>query len=235
MNDFAYIASHDLKEPLRGIHNYSNFLLEDYGEKFNEDGRAKLITLTRLTQRMEDLISDLLSFSRLGRTELGIDKIDLDKVVHGVVDSVHIALEERGVKVKIPRTLPTIKCDKACVSEVFRNLITNAGKYNEKPEKWIEIGYRDEPAEDIAPGSVNGNGVNADGTVFYVRDNGIGIREKHKNDVFRMFKRLHARDKFGGGTGAGLSIVKKIIEKDGGQIWVECEFGTGSTFYFTMA
>lgn len=95
---------------------------------------------------------------------------------------------------------------------MFRNLIANAGKYNEKPEKWVEVGYRDEPAEDIVLGSVNGNAITADGTVFYVRDNGIGIREKHKNDVFRMFKRLHGRNAFGGGTGAELSIVEKIIK-----------------------
>ena len=221
LDDFAYIASHDLKEPLRGIHNYSTFLLEDYGDKLDATGKERLQTLTRLTVRMEALINDLLHFSRVGRVELATVKSDLNRVVADVLDTLHISLEERGVEVRIPRPLPTVVCDETRVGELFRNLITNAAKYNDKAQKWIEISVSPTASPD-------------EGTVFYVRDNGIGIREKHFETIFRIFKRLHGRDKYGGGTGAGMSIVKKIVEGHGGRIWLESAEGEGTTFYFTL-
>ena len=120
------------------------------------------------------------------------------------------------------------------VGEVLRNLITNSMKYNDKPEKWIEIGHGIDlgldamkPKEDEPFAGHH--------TVFYVRDNGIGIPEKHFEAIFRIFKRLHARDEFGGGTGVGLTIVKKIIERHGGQIWIESTRGEGTCFYFTLS
>ena len=220
LDDFAYIASHDLKEPLRGIHNFSTFLLEDYADKLDEDGRAKLETLIRLTRRMETLIDSLLHFSRLGRVDLAIDQVDLNVIVREAVDSLDINLKEAGIELRIPRRLPTVRADRARVGEIFYNLIVNAMKYNDKERKWIEVGFLDEPA-----GSP---------TVFYVRDNGIGIQQKHFDSVFRIFKRLHGRDKYGGGTGAGLTIVKKIVERHSGKIWVESTYGEGTTFYFTL-
>jgi len=220
LDDFAYIASHDLKEPLRGIHNFSTFLLEDYADKLDEDGSAKLETLTRLTRRMETLIDSLLHFSRLGRVDLAIDRVGLNGIVAEVVDSLGINLKEAGVEVRVPRPLPAVRADRARVGEIFHNLIINAMKYNDKAEKWIEIGYQ-EDRQGAPP-------------VFYVRDNGIGIPEKHFDAVFRIFKRLHGRDKFGGGTGAGLTIVKKIVERHNGRIWVESAHGLGTTFYFTL-
>ncbi len=219
LDDFAYIASHDLKEPLRGIHNYATFLLEDYAARLDEEGRGKLHTLTYLTQRMDAFIDSLLEFSRVGRLDLAIQETDLDRVLADVVDSLRIGLDERGVEVRIPRPLPTIRCDRVRVGEIFRNLVTNAMKYNDKPEKWVEVGFDD------------GGGP----VVLYVRDNGIGIREKHQDAIFRIFKRLHARDKYGGGTGAGLTIVKKIVERHGGRIWVESTPDVGTTFRFTLA
>lgn len=219
LDAFAYIASHDLKEPLRGIHNYSNFLIEDYGDILNEDGRAKLQTLVRLTQRMEDLIDSLLHFSRLGRVDLSMQQTDLNQVIHRILDLLSPRIEEMGIEIRIPQPLPTVYCDRIQVGEVFSNLITNAIKYNDKAEKWIEIGYfhRNETL------------------IFYVKDNGIGIREKHFDAIFRIFKRLHGQNKFGGGTGAGLTIAKKIVERHSGKIWVESTYGEGSTFYFTLA
>ncbi|RCJ21747.1 cyanobacterial phytochrome A [Nostoc sp. ATCC 43529] len=220
LDAFAYIASHDLKEPLRGIHNYSNFLIEDYGEILNEEGREKLRTLIRLTQRMEDLIDSLLHFSRLGRVDLSMQQTDINSVVQRNLDLLSARIEEMGVEIRIPRSLPTVYCDRVQVGEVFNNLIANAIKYNDKPEKWIEIGY----IEAASPAAVT----------FYVRDNGIGIREKHFEAIFRIFKRLHGPSKYGGGTGAGLTITKKIVERHGGKIWVESTYGEGSTFYFTL-
>ena len=220
LDDFAYIASHDLKEPLRGIHNFASFLLEDYADKLDGEGRSKLETLTRLTRRMETLIDSLLHFSRLGRVDLAIDDVDLNGVVGEVLENLGISVEQSGLEVRIPRPLPVVRADRARVGEIFHNLVVNAMKYNDKERKWVEIGFLD--STDGEP------------PVFYVRDNGIGIQEKHFDSVFRIFKRLHARDKFGGGTGAGLTIVKKIVERHSGKIWVESTYGGGTAFYFTL-
>ncbi|WP_414542792.1 ATP-binding protein [Nostoc sp. CCY0012] len=219
LDAFAYIASHDLKEPLRGIHNYSNFLIEDYGETLNAEGKTKLQTLIRLTQRMEDLIDSLLHFSRLGRVDLSMQQTDLNYLVNRSLDLLSARIEQMQVEIRIPRSLPTVYCDRVQVGEVFNNLIANSIKYNDKAEKIIEIGYID---ESLAP------------ITFYVRDNGIGIKEKHFDSIFRIFKRLHGPSKYGGGTGAGLTITKKIVERHGGKIWVESTYGEGSTFYFTL-
>ncbi|HTU25823.1 MAG TPA: PAS domain S-box protein [Pirellulales bacterium] len=232
LDDFAYIASHDLKEPLRGIHNYATFLIEDYRDLLDDAGRAKLETLQRLTQRMDALLDSLLDSSRVGRLELAIAEIDLAELVDEVVDSLRISLEQREVEVRVAGPLPALRCDRVRVGEVLRNLIANAMKYNDKPEKWIEIG-----AAHVAPPDADGRRAGQDEglTAIYVRDNGIGIREKHFAAIFRIFKRLHARDHFGGGTGAGLTIAKKIVERHGGRIWVESEYGQGTTFFFTLA
>ena len=219
LDDFAYVASHDLKEPLRGIHNYARFLLEDHGDKLGEDGRSKLETVGRLAQRLENLIDTLLIYSRVGRVDLAMKETDLNEVVRDALDSVAISLKEKNVEIRLPEPLPKVACDQARVAEVFRNLISNALKYNDKPQPWIEIGCQ-RPFEG--------------GLRFYVRDNGIGIREKHIDAVFRIFKRLHKRDQYGGGAGAGLTIVKKIVERHGGRIWVESVVGEGSIFYFTL-
>jgi signal transduction histidine kinase len=219
LDDFAYIASHDLKEPLRGIHNFSSFLLEDYAGKLDDEGRSKLETLMRLTRRMETLIDSLLQFSRLGRVDLAIDQVELNEIVTEILDSLAISLQEDNVTVRVPRPLPAVRADRVRVGEIFYNLIVNAMKYNDKAEKHIEVGWREDPA---GP------------PVFYVRDNGIGIPEKHQDSVFRIFKRLHGRDKFGGGTGAGLTIVKKIVERHHGRIWIESSAGEGTAFYFTL-
>ncbi len=222
LDEFAYIASHDLKEPLRGLANYSQFLLEDYGEQFDDEGRHKLETLGHLSRRMSDLIDSLHQYSRLGRVELAVVRTDLNEVVAGVLDGLRITLEEKQVRVRTPNPLPTVACDRVRVGEIFHNLVTNAVKYNDKPQKWVEIGSS--PAAE--PGAPE---------VFYVRDNGIGIRERHLQAVFKMFKRLHGRDQYGGGTGVGLTIARRIVERHGGRIWVESVPGEGTTFYFTLA
>ncbi len=221
LDEFAYIASHDLKEPLRGIHNYSQFLLEDYEEKLDDDGVRKLQTLITLTQRMENLINSLLEFSRLGRSKLAYIETDLDDIVKGVMESLSIRLSETGVEVRIPRPLPTVKCDRVRIAELFRNLVTNAIKYGDKPKRWIEIGYTEPTSDDNS-------------YAFYVADNGIGIKKNHIDRIFNIFERLHGRDKFGGGTGVGLTIARKIVERHGGTMTVESEHGVGSKFIFTI-
>ncbi|MEA5617377.1 ATP-binding protein [Cronbergia sp. UHCC 0137] len=220
LDAFAYIASHDLKEPLRGIHNYSSILLKEYNNVIDEAGVSKLQTLVRLTQRMEDLINSLLHFSRLGRVELLINRTDMNERVQNVIEMLKINLKDTEVDFRIPRPLPIINCDRSQINELFTNLITNAIKYNDNIHKLVEIGFLDSPTQDTL--------------VFYVKDNGIGIREQHQEIIFRIFKRLNEQSRYGGGTGAGLTIVKKIIERHGGKIWVESIYGEGSTFYFTL-
>lgn len=223
LEDFAYVASHDLKEPLRGIKNYSNFLLEDYASQLDEEGKEKLKTLAYLARRMENLISSLLNYSRVGRTKLSIKKTDLNEVITDVLNALQVTIQENKVDVRIPKPLPIIECDRIRVREIFHNLVTNAIKYNDKPQKWVEIGYQITKCK-------NGLGK----IVFSVYDNGIGIKEKHQDRIFQIFKRLHSRDKFGAGTGAGLTIAKKIVERHGGQLWVASTFRVGTCFYFTL-
>jgi two-component system, chemotaxis family, sensor kinase Cph1 len=229
LDSFAYVASHDLKEPLRGIHNYSTFLIEDYGDKLGEDGKYKLDTLMRLTQRMEDLIESLLHYSRCGRTELVFETVDLADAIESVIETIEIG-QPSPAEFRIPRPLPNIQGDRTQLNELFTNLISNAIKYNDRDQKWIEIGYilPDEIAPDVPPT------LDRSQTIFLVKDNGIGIRQKHLENIFKIFKRLHPATKYGGGTGAGLTIAKKIVERHGGNILVSSIFGEGSTFFFTL-
>jgi PAS domain S-box-containing protein len=231
LDAFAYIASHDLKEPLRGIHNYATFLMEDYEKVLDDEGKEKLATLTRLTQRLDGLIDSLLEFSRVGRVDFALGQTDLHDVIGEVIDSMRITLEAKKIDIRIPVHMPRVRGDRVMLGEVFRNLITNAVKYNDSPQKWIELGF----GPDLRPASAEAGLVRRPRTVFYVRDNGLGIPEKHFEAIFRIFKRLHERDAFGGGTGVGLTIVKKVVERHGGEIWLESAVGVGTTFYFTLA
>jgi two-component system, LuxR family, sensor kinase FixL len=218
LDDFAYIASHDLKEPLRGLSNNVTFLKEDYQDKIDADGHRRFDRMAYLCERMERLINDLLYFSRLGRQELAVQVTDLNEVISDIESMMESVLSEANVKIVIPEKLPSITCDLPRITEVFRNLITNAIKYNDKPEKRVEIGCHTTDGE----------------RVFYVRDNGIGIPSRFYNDVFRIFKRLNDEDDSVKGTGVGLTFVKKIIERHSGRIWIESEVGKGTTFYFTI-
>jgi chemotaxis family two-component system sensor kinase Cph1 len=228
LDSFAYIASHDLKEPLRGIHNYAGFLVEDYQDQIDEKGIEKLQTLVRLSQRMEALIESLLYYSRVGRVNLSVGAVALDAVLADTLELLQPRIVETGAEIRIPRSLPLAPCDRVRIGEVFANLISNALKYNDKPRPVIEIGYL-EPEEGDASWQES-----VAYPVFYVRDNGIGIRQKHFETIFRIFKRLHGRNDYGGGTGAGLTITRKIVERHGGRIWVESIHREGTTFFFTL-
>ncbi|MGI4741053.1 MAG: ATP-binding protein [Janthinobacterium lividum] len=229
LDSFAYVASHDLKEPLRGIHNYSVFLLEDYAEQLDEDGTLKLQTLVRLSQRMEALIDSLLLLSQVGRVELEAQPTDMNELVAEVIDLLHPRFEQTGTTVEVRGPLPTIWASAIRLREVFNNLFTNAIKYSDQPTKHITVGLA--PAGTVGP---QGTGHPDSYDVFFVQDNGIGIAPRHHANIFRIFKRLHAQDKYGGGTGAGLAIAKKMVEKHGGELWVESVVGQGATFYFSI-
>ncbi|MFQ4145815.1 ATP-binding protein [Chlorogloeopsis sp. ULAP02] len=239
LDSFAYAASHDLKEPLRGIHNFSTLLLRGYESVLDDVGKSRLQTLIRLTRRMESLIDVLLKFSRLGQAQLHFVPTDINLIVNRVLEDLRISRQDFQAQIRIPRPLPIVNCDPVLISEVFTNLLSNALKYNNKAEQWIEIGYLEkEDTENISiqfPRVLEAASSSYALITFYVKDNGIGIRERHLDIIFRLFKRLHEQHLYGGGTGAGLTITKKIIERHGGRIWVESTVGVGSTFYFTIA
>jgi two-component system sensor kinase FixL len=224
LDDFAYIASHDLKEPLRGLFNNSKFLHEDYADKLDADGVKRLLRLGYLSQRMEQLVNDLLYFSRLGRQALATQWTDLNAVIRDIEMMSETLLLERDARIVVPHPLPQTLCDKTRIAEVFRNLVVNAVKYNESPSKRIEVGFLEE--RETAAG--------LERQVFYVKDNGIGIAEEFHDDIFRIFKRLNAEDDDKKGSGVGLTFVRKIIERHGGRIWVESALGAGTAFYFTI-
>jgi len=221
LDSFAYVASHDLKEPLRGIANYARFLQEDYGDSLDEEGAYLVETIRGLSKRMDALLDSLLHYSRVDRTELSMVPSDLDDVVDEVLDILHVTIEESGVEIRRPTPLGNVVCDRVRVGEVFNNLITNAIRYRERSREvcWVELGVE----------HVEG------AQVFTVRDNGIGIAEEHLGTVFQMFKRLNHKDDFGDGTGAGLTIVQKIIERHEGVVEVTSELGAGTTFRFTLS
>jgi PAS domain S-box-containing protein len=225
LDDFAYIASHDLKEPLRGLFNNAAFLQEDYCDKLDEVGIRRLRRLGYLSQRMELLIDDLLYFSRLGRQDMAVKVTDLNAVIDNVSSMMEATLKEQNAFIAIPRPLPQTRCDQTRVTEVFRNLISNAVKYNDSNQKIIEIGYVDRMSTK--------RGLEQQ-QVFYVKDNGVGIEQEFYEEIFRIFKRLNQEDDGKKGTGVGLTFVRKIIDRHGGQIWLESEPGKGTTFYFTL-
>jgi signal transduction histidine kinase len=219
LDEFTYIAAHDLKEPLRGIHNYASFLKEDYAPQLDESGRQYIDRIQRLAERLSTLIDSLMTYSRLGVTEPVKVPVNVDAVVDAVAEDLNRLWTKEGIELRRNAPLGSVYGDAARIGEVFQNLFSNAAKYNDKPSKWIEVGCNH---SSIPP-------------VFYVRDNGIGIPTQHHENIFRIFKRLHEQNKFGGGTGAGLTIVKKIVERYGGRIWLESVPGEGTVFYFTLS
>jgi light-regulated signal transduction histidine kinase (bacteriophytochrome) len=212
LDSFAYVASHDLKEPLRGIHHLATFLQRGKG-----DPNQHIDTILKLTRRMDDLLESLLQFSRTGRIELAMTECDLDAVLDEALLVLASRIKGADVEIRRPSRLPVVRADRTRLRAVLVDLIGNAIKYNDKRKHWIEIGVTaGEPRK------------------FYVRDNGIGVDERHYEKIFELFRRLHGRDEFGGGTGAGLTISRKTIERHGGELRVTSVVGVGSTFFFTL-
>jgi light-regulated signal transduction histidine kinase (bacteriophytochrome) len=230
LDAFAYVASHDLKEPLRGIQRYAHQLL-DGAQNLDPENRQRVENLMRLTLRMDSLLDSLLHFARVGRTTLDFEAINLNEILAEALEMIGVRQNENACTFVLLRPLPTIACDAVRVREIFSNLVSNAIKYNHHLCPRVELGYfatdelgRPGNAPDKADGQI----------IFYVRDDGIGIEPRHFEQIFRMFKRLHAREGFGGGVGAGLTVVKKVIHRHGGSIWLDSAVGVGSTFYFTL-
>jgi len=230
LDAFAYVASHDLKEPLRGIHKYAHQLLES-AQLLDQESRKRVENLMRLTVRMDSLLDSLLHFSRVGRTTLDLEGADLNEVVDESLEMVGARRSDCTLRVELPRALPNWRCDRVRIREIFTNLISNAIKYVRGTSPHIEIGY-------LAPGETgerpNAPAASLGHTIFYVKDCGIGVEARHYEQIFRMFKRLHGREEFGGGVGAGLTIVQKLVQRHGGNVWLDSVVGVGTTFYFTM-
>ncbi len=220
LDSFAYAASHDLKEPLRGIHNYATFLLKKEEGLIPLHAVERLDKIVKLTERSENLINSLLHYSQVGRAELTIRESDTNQIVKNALESLRVLIEEKKAHIEVQEDLPSITCDRVLINEVFTNLVSNALKYNLSPSKSVVIGsIRGKSGEDV----------------FFVRDNGIGIDSNYHTAIFKIFKRLHAKEKFGGGTGTGLTITRKIIERHNGTIWLDSNVNEGTTFYFTMS
>jgi len=231
LDDFTYVASHDLKEPLRGISSYCGILLEEYQDRLDDDGRRMMSTLVVLCQRLDQLIDDLLTYSRLGRAP-ELAAVDLDEVLDRTLETLGPAIDGRGGVVRRLGRLPAVMADATTIGLVLQNLISNGLKFNDHDRPEVDIGI-------LESGGLEGDGLESGGLggeplTIYVRDNGIGIEPRHHEAVFAMFRRLHGRQKYEG-TGAGLSIVRKIVEAHGGRVWVESAPGRGSTFSFTLS
>lgn len=221
LDEFAHIASHDLRAPLRGVSSHVMMLQEDHGNDLAPEVNERLDAISELTMRADAMVSELLSYSRLAHTKERIAYVDLNTVVAEAVSA--LAIDDND-HIRVVQALPSIQTEPVAIRQLFQNLISNALKYNRSTEKHVEIGISDKrPAVDIV------------GDVFYVGDNGIGIAPKHHDQVFTIFRRLHSKDEFEGGTGAGLTFVKRIVERHGGQIWIESDEGCGTTFYFTLS
>jgi light-regulated signal transduction histidine kinase (bacteriophytochrome) len=231
LDDFTYAASHDLKEPLRGISSFAGFLYEDYKDTLPEDGREKLETLITLSARLDRLITSMLEYSRVGRSAFEPAVYPLDEVLAEARASLELTLRERNAEIKTRGELPAVYCDTVRMQQVLYNLISNAVKYNQNKAIIVEIGTADKSG--LSPDSAPLEQLDDTDTIVYVKDNGIGIDPQYSDHVFRMFKRLHPRSEYEG-SGIGLAMVRKIIEIHGGRIWFESEPGHGTTFYFSL-
>jgi len=214
---FSYSVSHDLRAPLRAIDGFSKIFLEDYSDKLGDEGKRVLSVIRSNTNKMGELINDLLEFSRLGRKEMRVSDINMDILVRTVFKELKLSILRRKMKFNV-RTIPSTFGDRAMIQEVFVNLLSNAIKFTEPKETAIiEVGSKEEKEENI----------------YYVKDNGVGFDMKYVDKLFGVFQRLHAADEFKG-TGVGLALVKRIIERHGGRVWAEGKVNEGATFYFTL-
>ena len=221
LDAFAYAAAHDLKEPLRGIANFAAFLSEDYHDTLDDDGRGQLETIVRLTQRMGGLLDSLLEYSRVGRAQLDLEDLTLGELVQESREMLVDRLRSVEVRLEVEGADRRLHADRIGLRHVLVNLVSNAVKYGERTPREVRIAAG-------APG--DGNLVRV-----CVTDNGIGIPAEHREAVFDIFRRLHARDAYGGGTGAGLTIARRIVERHGGELWLDwSEPGVGSRLCFTV-
>lgn len=216
LDSFSYSVSHDLRAPLRAIVGYSNILIEDYGDKLDDEGKRTLNVIMKNVLKMGQLIDDLLAFSRIGKQNIIRVNVDMNLLVNSIDAELKIQ-QPNKIKLKTKSLLNT-KCDSSMIKQVMTNLISNALKYSGKKEKSnVEIGSYTE----------NNN------NIYYVKDNGVGFDMKYYDKLFGVFQRLHSANEFEG-TGVGLALVQRIINKHGGKVWAEAKVDEGATFYFSL-
>jgi PAS domain S-box-containing protein len=214
---FSYSASHDLRAPLRSIDGFSQALMEDCEDKLDIQGKDYLMRIRAATRRMADLIEDLLQLSRLTRTEMNIEKINLTRIVLSVIDELQKSQPQRHVEIKIADGLEDI-ADSRLMRITLDNLLGNAWKFTQKQTKAIiEFGCTEEGGR----------------KVYFIRDNGAGFDMAYVDKLFAPFQRLHTEEEFPG-TGIGLALVRRIIHRHGGKVWTEGQTGKGATFYFSL-
>ena len=216
LEQFAYIASHDLQEPLRTISSYVQLISRRYTDRLDGDAAEFMNYVVSGTGHMQTLLNDLLAYSRVGAASGNFKLTNLDAALSRATDNLKIAIEGSNAVIE-HKSLPTVYADEVQMVQLFQNLIGNAIKFQcDKP-----------PCIQVSADLVNNE------WVFRVSDNGIGIDPRYFGRIFHIFRRLHSRGKYDG-TGIGLAVCKKIVERHGGRIWVESEPGKGSTFYFTI-
>ncbi|MBN8635668.1 MAG: PAS domain S-box protein [Anaerolineae bacterium] len=214
LKDFAYVISHDLRAPLRGVSSISHWLISRYGESFDSDGRELIELLGGRVRRMEQMINGVLEYSRIGRDKAAPSPVDLAVVVPQIVQDI---VPTDRIPVIIEGDLPTVTVNPTRIRQVFQNLIDNAVKFMDQPQGEIRIGCQPD-----------------DGMWrFYVRDSGPGIPAEHFDRIFQLFQTLQSKDKLES-TGVGLALTKRIVELYGGRIWVQSVETSGSTFFFTL-
>lgn len=216
LQQFAYAASHDLQEPLRSVAGFLQLLESRYGDQLDQKGRHYIERAVKASQRMQRLINDLLALSRVSSQETSFEPTDLNAILEDALENLQPIIQQKKAVVNYP-ALPVLEVDKTQIQSLFQNLIGNALKYNQSHT----------PAVDIS--SQN----SANGCQFAIRDNGIGISPEFNEKIFMIFQRLHARRVYSG-SGIGLALCKKIVERHGGSIWVESAPGQGAAFYFTL-
>ena len=214
---FSYSVSHDLRAPIRAISGFAKILEEDYSSNFDIDGKHILHSILRNSINLGELIDELLEFSKLGRKEVTVTNINMLHQVNEVIEECFYEKEDKKPEF-ILKNLAPASGDKTLIKQVWVNLISNAIKYSKnKPEPIIEIG----------------SFVKNDQITYYVKDNGAGFDMKYYNKLFGVFQRLHSQTEFKG-TGIGLAIVQKIINRHNGSVWAESEKNEGATFYFIL-
>jgi signal transduction histidine kinase len=214
LGEFAYVVSHDLKAPLRGISSLATWLVKDFSEKLGPEGRDHLALIASRVKRLAGLIDAILAYSRAGRSRVDRKQVALEPLVNSTID---LLAPPCHVQVEIMGSLPEVTIEPVKVQQIFQNLLSNAIDFIDKPQGRVVVSC-----------------VPEDGAWhFTVSDNGAGIEERHFHRIFQLFQTLASRDEFER-TGVGLALVKKIVEIEGGRVWVESEVGVGSAFHFTL-
>jgi PAS domain S-box-containing protein len=231
LNEFVYVVSHDLQEPLRTLTAFSDFLLRDYGDLLEGEGQEYLRYLVDASRRMRAMIHGMLKLSRVGKVIGEFTLIDLDELIAEIKTDLGELFRSRGAALRVVGPLPKISGDRDRIRQLLANLISNGIKYNKSSDPWVEI-KGDVGVIPDTPDVESGPKPETDVTIA-VTDNGIGIDPQFHGTIFQLFRRLHTRDEYEG-TGVGLAICNKIVQAHGGRLWVESAMGLGSTFYFKL-